>query len=95
MPSLDIVLEMADKLKCHYLNIRATEGLCKTMESPEVYPAVLARLKKTCRSFGYYVVEGKHHVHLNEPEKVAPLIAEFLTIPEPVSGGESFETLVS
>ncbi len=29
-------------------------------------------------NFEFHVVEGGHHVHLNEPEKVAPLILNFL-----------------
>ncbi len=29
-------------------------------------------------NFEFHVVEGGHHVHLNEPGKVAPLILNFL-----------------
>lgn len=76
MPSLDIVLEMADKIKCRYLNIRAMDGL--KLESPEVYPMVLERLKATCSSFAYHEVKGTHHLHLNTPELIAPIIIPFL-----------------
>ncbi|KAK9502102.1 hypothetical protein O3M35_012696 [Rhynocoris fuscipes] len=95
MPSLDIVLEMADKLRCHYLNIRAVDGLCRTMESPEVYPIVLERLKKNCRSFRYHVIDGKHHLHLNEPEKISEIISTFLTAVEPQSGGDPIEPIAT
>ena len=29
-------------------------------------------------NFAYYKVEGGHHLHLNTPEKVAPLVTKFL-----------------
>uniref|UniRef100_A0A0A9ZHH3 Putative serine hydrolase n=1 Tax=Lygus hesperus TaxID=30085 RepID=A0A0A9ZHH3_LYGHE len=76
MPSLDIVMEMAEKVNCHYLNIRASDGL--KMENSEVYPTILDVLKKRCKSFNYHEVEGTHHVHLNEPEKVSSFISSFL-----------------
>ena len=28
--------------------------------------------------FEFHVVEGGHHVHINEPQRVAPLIVKFL-----------------
>lgn len=77
MPSIDIVMEMAAKIKCHYLNIRAKDGL--PLESPEIYPMVLEKLETTCASFAYHEVPGTHHVHLNSPELIAPIISEFLS----------------
>lgn len=76
MPSLDVVEEMASHIKCHYLNIRAKNGL--HLESPEIYPHILGLLRKSCASFIYHEVPGTHHVHLNNPEVVAPLLTEFL-----------------
>ena len=29
----------------------------------------------------YHVVDGSHHLHLNNPERVAPLINKFLNAP--------------
>lgn len=87
MPSLDIVLELAAKVKCHYLNIRAKDGL--KLESPEIYPQVLKLLRDTCKSFNYYVVDGAHHVHLNDAKRIAPFLAKFLTTEVPIS--ESFQ----
>ena len=29
----------------------------------------------------YHVVDGNHHLHLNNPERVAPLINKFLNAP--------------
>lgn len=76
MVSLDLVLAYASQIKCAYLNIRAIPGLI--FEQPEYYSAVLEKIKLQARKFEYHEVEGMHHVHLNEPEKVAPIITNFL-----------------
>lgn len=35
-------------------------------------------IKTVSKEFKLVFVEGPHHVHLNEPDKVAPSINEFL-----------------
>ncbi|XP_043273277.1 probable serine hydrolase isoform X1 [Venturia canescens] len=75
MLSMDLVLSYASQIKCSYLNIRAVPGL--KFDNPENYGKVLDKIKETSRRFEYREVEGSHHVHLNEPEKVAPIIEEF------------------
>ena len=74
--SMDLVLAYASKIKCAYLNIRAIPGM--KFDHPENYQIVLDRIKLTAKRFEYHEVPGTHHVHLNEPEKVAPIIREFL-----------------
>lgn len=76
MLSLDLVLKYASQIKCAYLNIRAVPGM--KFEQPESYQKVLDVIKLGAKKFEYHEVEGTHHVHLNEPEVVAPIINKFL-----------------
>lgn len=76
MISMDLVLEYASRVKCAYLNIRAVPGM--KFEHPEHYHKVLDKIKIHARKFEYNEVEGTHHVHLNEPEKIVPIIRNFL-----------------
>ncbi|XP_071630611.1 probable serine hydrolase isoform X2 [Temnothorax longispinosus] len=76
MLSLDLVLEYASQIKCAYLNIRAVPGM--KFEQPENYQKVLDVIKLGARKFEYHEVKGTHHVHLNEPEIIAPIITNFL-----------------
>lgn len=77
LPSVDILMEFAEKVKCNYLNIRAVpERLGR--ENPGLYGLILRILNRTCKTFQYHEVEGTHHVHLNEPSKVAGHISNFL-----------------
>lgn len=73
---MDLVLAFAGKIKCAYLNIRAVPGM--KFEQPESYHKVLDKIKLTASKFEYREVEGSHHVHLNNPERIAPIIIEFI-----------------
>lgn len=75
MLSLDLILQYASQIKCAYLNIRALNG---HREQVEYYSKILEKIQRGARRFEYHEVEGTHHVHLNEPEKVAPIINNFL-----------------
>jgi hypothetical protein len=44
----------------------------------QVAERLLKVYANTNPNFEFHVVEGGHHVHLNEPGKVAPLILNFL-----------------
>ncbi|CAK9812560.1 Probable serine hydrolase [Anthophora quadrimaculata] len=75
--SLDLVLAYATRIKCRYLNIRAVPGM--KFEIPESYDKVLELIKTGAEKFEYHEVEGTHHVHLNNPERVAPIINNFIS----------------
>ncbi|XP_043253737.1 probable serine hydrolase isoform X1 [Colletes gigas] len=77
MPSMDLLLAYAAKITCAYLNIRASNGL--KYDRPENYNEILDHIKIGAKRFEYHEVEGTHHVHLNNPERVAPLIAKFIS----------------
>lgn len=76
MLSMDLILAYASKIKCSYLNIRAVPGI--VFDNPGHYQKVLDKIRVSAKRFEYREVAGSHHVHLNEPEKVAPIIEEFL-----------------
>lgn len=76
MISLDLVLAYAARIKCAYLNIRAIPGM--KFDHPEYYEKILDQIKLGAKKFEYHKVEGTHHVHLNNPERIAPIINNFI-----------------
>ncbi|KAK7591022.1 hypothetical protein V9T40_002635 [Parthenolecanium corni] len=66
--SPDFVRHCAQSIKCRYLNIKATPY---DTESWPVYKEICDLISSSAREFKLIFVEGTHHVHLNEPEKVA------------------------
>lgn len=78
MPSMDLVTNFARRIKCAYLNVRALSG--GKFGPPENYQIILNEIKKGARIFEYHEVEGTHHVLLNNPERVAPIINEFIMV---------------
>lgn len=71
----DVVLEMARRIKCPHLFIKAHKGLF--IESKEDTKEVLNILKQN-PAFEHHNVEGTHHVHLNEPQKIADIVNPFI-----------------
>jgi pimeloyl-ACP methyl ester carboxylesterase len=70
------VLQFAANIKCKVLNIKALQGL--TVNKPEEEEECLDVVKKSAALYEYHAVEGRHHVHLDFPERVAPIISDFL-----------------
>ena len=74
-----------DNLNCHLKIIKGKQG--PYYESTELLEEFKAYYKQQCKSFAYIEVQGQHHLHIDHPEHVAPLINEFLH-PLTVSGEE-------
>lgn len=70
-------MELAKRIKCRYLNIKSVPG--RTMDNWATYKQILDIIQQNSEDFKFHRVDGNHHVHLNEPEKIAPLINEFLS----------------
>ncbi|XP_021917056.1 probable serine hydrolase isoform X3 [Zootermopsis nevadensis] len=70
------VLQFAANVKCKVLHIQALQGL--TLEKPEEMDEFLDVLKKSAALYESHTVEGRHYVHLDFPERVAPIISDFL-----------------
>jgi hypothetical protein len=73
----DFILAFASRIKCRVLNIRAHGGFPLGGKAEQVYQHTLD-LMQQCE---HHVVEGSHHLHLNNPGNVAPLINKFFNIP--------------
>ncbi|CAG2059076.1 unnamed protein product [Timema podura] len=72
----ELHLEFASNIKCNILIVRAKQGIM--YEKIEYEKQALDIIKNTAGKFEHCEVEGVHHVHLNNPERVAPLIINFL-----------------
>jgi pimeloyl-ACP methyl ester carboxylesterase len=70
------VLQYASQIKCEVLNIRARPGMC--FGDPNMYPKVIEKMRESSKRLVYEEVEGTHHVHLVNPERVCEIIADFL-----------------
>lgn len=91
---LDVTLEFASKIKCEYMNIKAVPGM--VFDHPDFYSTVLDKIKASVSRYEYKEVDGTHHVHLNEPEKIAPIVFEFIksctseqAVPAPKQNGSA------
>lgn len=74
--TLDEVLEFASRIKCEVLNIRGNPGM--KFDKPEFYDGVIDKLKENAKKVEYHIVPGTHHLHLNNPERIADIIEKFL-----------------
>lgn len=74
--SREYVLLFAANVKCKVLYIKALQGL--SLKPPEEVEEFLDVVKKSAALYEYHTVEGHHHVHLDFPERVAPIISNFL-----------------
>ncbi|KFB39972.1 hypothetical protein ZHAS_00007357 [Anopheles sinensis] len=75
--SHDLNLEIARRIKAPFLYVKTTET--PLFEDPQYHQETLDMLAAHNKDFVQASVEGKHHVHLSDPNRVAPLVSEFLT----------------
>ncbi|XP_044252384.1 probable serine hydrolase [Tribolium madens] len=71
----DQVLQFAARTTCRVLNIRGNPGM--KFDFPEFYDRVLDAIDKQGK-VERHVVEGSHHLHLNNPERVVDIVDQFL-----------------
>ncbi|XP_069053170.1 serine hydrolase-like protein isoform X1 [Lepisosteus oculatus] len=80
--TLDQALELQSRIQARVLLILAEDGFCKRyIQKPQqeaVTSALLQGYRDNLRECRIVEVPGDHHVHLNSPETVAPLISAFL-----------------
>jgi len=69
-------LQIAENIKCNILLIKANESTY--FERKEKFYEVLDIIKSKAKYFEYQKLPGTHHLHLNTPEIVAPVITSFL-----------------
>lgn len=75
--NMDQALVMASRITCEVLNIKATNTV--ELDEPESYDIVVDQIGKQAKKLERHIVEGTHHVHLNDVDKVAHLIYYFLS----------------
>uniref|UniRef100_UPI00398EA8B8 serine hydrolase-like protein isoform X2 n=1 Tax=Pristiophorus japonicus TaxID=55135 RepID=UPI00398EA8B8 len=79
--TIDQCLEFQKRITAAVLLIGAKEGLWKGEKwSPDQPPfsLLLEGYRTLSKQFRLERVEGNHHVHMNEPERVAGIVSEFL-----------------
>lgn len=79
----EVIRALAAKVKCPHLIIKAIDG--NLYEPEDNVREVLEIYKETNPLFKQVDVEGNHHVHLNNPEKVWPHIEQFIDATSVVS----------
>ncbi|XP_042870304.1 probable serine hydrolase [Penaeus japonicus] len=70
------LIAYASNMSCEVLNIKAKNGL--DYEPKKIYIGTIEALKKTAARVQFDEVDGTHHLHLNTPENIAPIINEFI-----------------
>ena len=73
---LDQVEHFTEQIKCPLLVVKATDS--PWYMSEEEANRILHVYKTHNPNFNFVRVEGGHHVHLNEPNKVGPVLKKFL-----------------
>lgn len=69
-------LEMGKRITAPHMFIKAKQA--PLYENRKYHDDALAYLKANKPLFQYYEVEGTHHVHLNEPEKISAIVNPFI-----------------
>lgn len=71
-----ICLQLGKRIQCPHLFIKSSDS--DFSEKYRNITETINLLRKTNRNFEVKHVLGTHHVHLNDPDKVAPIISVFL-----------------
>nr|CAD7267865.1 unnamed protein product [Timema shepardi] len=72
-------MALLSSVRCPLLLIMGNQSSLKNFALAQ---ELLQMFKKNCEEFRYFVVEGGHDLHLNNPEIVAPLVTNFLNSPK-------------
>lgn len=77
--SVDYWNKLATKIKAKTLIIEGSCGLYRR-GGPlrNIFLSQLDSISRTAEKFQHVILEGGHHVHLDDPKKVAPLINNFI-----------------
>ncbi|KAL5293237.1 hypothetical protein ACFFRR_011788 [Megaselia abdita] len=70
------ILEMGKRITAPHLFIKARQA--PFYENRKYYDDVLSYLKANKSLFEHYDVDGTHHVHLNEAEKISKIVNPFI-----------------
>jgi pimeloyl-ACP methyl ester carboxylesterase len=77
LPPKEVLFALLKNTKCKVMNIYAKPGFgCPNEKN---YFKTLEILKESAASLEVHEILGSHHVHINNPERIAPLINNFIT----------------
>lgn len=76
--SLEQSLELQSRIQARVLLLLADAGLNKLFPLPEDCSEALMNGYQKSKNITVQTVPGDHHVHINQPEVVAPIVTDFL-----------------
>lgn len=74
--SQPVSVELAKRLTIPHMFIKAKNS--PYYERKEYFDEVVSVLKENNKDFELHYIDATHHLHLTEPEKIAPLVSEFI-----------------
>ncbi|XP_059475928.1 probable serine hydrolase [Neocloeon triangulifer] len=75
--SRELVIEFAKAIRCEILNIKGKPGM--VFDNENFYHEVIEATRAGAKRLERHEVEGTHHLHLNDPQHMAPLVINFLS----------------
>lgn len=76
----EMLKEISHGITCPFLLIRARNSVTPAGPEPtELIQEFLDIYRSTSKDFRCFEVDGRHHVHLTNPDIVSPYISDFLT----------------
>lgn len=79
-PNIEILGASAENIRCHVMTILGSQGFINVAAESDAgkqYFKLEETIQKSAASYQRFVVEGTHHVHLNNPELVSPHLNKF------------------
>lgn len=70
----EVAAELIKHIVCPYQFLRATRSPFYKGQREEI----ILEMQRIQPKFEYHVIEGKHHLHLNDPKSVSGLISDFI-----------------
>ncbi|TNM86047.1 hypothetical protein fugu_008318 [Takifugu bimaculatus] len=75
--SMEQIVDMQSRIKSPILLVLAEDGFNKQYDKSDTYRSALLQVYRERKDL-IVTVPGDHHVHLNNPEVVAPAVSDFL-----------------
>lgn len=75
-PAEEVMFRFVSRIRCDLLIIRANQGAYQVPSS--VRQKYYSLYERNCRLFRDILLDGTHHLHMNNPETVGPVMNQFL-----------------
>ena len=87
-PTEETMIKFISRFRSDLLVIRARQGVYQVPES--LRKKYYDMYERNCKIFRDVLLDGTHHLHMNDPEKVAPVIVDFLSDSFNIQSGFSY-----